>query len=39
MIQNAKDFEDFDQKTAILTNVYRYVTGTEVKNPQCLRGL
>jgi hypothetical protein len=35
----AKDFEDWDPKTAISTNVYGYVTGTEVKKDQCLCGL
>jgi hypothetical protein len=39
MTQNTEDFEDFDPKTTISTNVYGYVTGTEVKNPQCLCGL
>jgi hypothetical protein len=33
------DFEDLDLKTAVSTNVYRYVTGTEVKKTQCLCGL
>jgi hypothetical protein len=36
MTQIVKDFEDMDQKTTISTNVYGCVTGTEVKNDQCL---
>jgi hypothetical protein len=39
MTSFVKDFEDSDPKTAISTNVYGYVTGTEVENTQCLRGL
>jgi hypothetical protein len=39
MTQFAKDFEDFDPKTAISTNVCGYVTVEKVKNPQCLCGL
>jgi hypothetical protein len=35
----AKDFEDFDPKTAVSTNVYGCVAGPEVKNYQCLCGL
>ena len=35
----AKESEDLDRKTASSTNVYGHVTGTEVKDPQCLRGL
>jgi len=34
MTQNAKDFEDFDPKTAVSINVCGYVTGTEVNNTQ-----
>ena len=37
--QIAKDFEDFDPKTAVSTNVYGHVTGTKVNFDQCLRGL
>jgi hypothetical protein len=39
MSQIAKDFEFFDPKTAVSTNVYGCVTGTEVKNRQCSCGL
>jgi hypothetical protein len=35
----AKDFEDLDPKTAVSTNVYRYVAGPEVQNHQCLPAL
>jgi hypothetical protein len=39
MTQNAKDFEDFDPKTAVSTNVYGFVTVAKVKTDQCLCGL
>jgi hypothetical protein len=39
MTQIAEDFEDFDPKTAILTNVYGYVTVAKVTMDQCLCGL
>jgi hypothetical protein len=39
MTQNAKEFEDFDPKTAVSTNVYGYVAVAEVQNRQCLCGL
>jgi hypothetical protein len=32
----ANDFEAFDRKTAISTNIYGHVTGTKVKMDQCL---
>jgi hypothetical protein len=34
-----KDFEDFDPKTVISTNVCGCVTGPKAKMDQCLRGL
>jgi hypothetical protein len=39
MTINAKDFEDFDPKTAVSTNVYWCVAGPKVKNRQYLCGL
>jgi hypothetical protein len=36
MTQIAKDFADFDPKTAISTNVYRCVAVPEVQDRQCL---
>jgi hypothetical protein len=39
MTHFAKDFEDFDPKTAVSTNVYGYVTVAKVINRQCLCGL
>jgi hypothetical protein len=34
-----KDFEDFDPKTAVLTNVYGCVAVAKVKSDQCLCAL
>jgi hypothetical protein len=34
-----KDFEYFGPKAPISSNVYGHVTGTKVKNHQCLRAL
>jgi hypothetical protein len=39
MTQIAEDFEDFDPKTAVSTNVYGYVTVPKVKTEQCSCGL
>jgi hypothetical protein len=39
MTQIAKDSEDFDEKRAVSTNVYGYVTVAKVKSDQCLCGL
>jgi hypothetical protein len=39
MTSIAKDFEAFDPKTAISTNVYWCVAVAKVKSTQCLCGL
>jgi hypothetical protein len=39
MTENPKNFECFDPKTAVSTNVYGHVAVAKVQNLQCLCGL